>query len=296
MQMLIFGHGYTAATLTPRLLAQGWSVTGTTRHDPDRVRQAGATPLGWQDDEGAIRAAIASADAILISIAPDADAASGADPVIRRFGAELALAQPRWVGYLSSTNVYGDHGGAWVDETTPTDPDIARGNARLQAEDAWQDLSIHAGWPLAIFRLAGIYGPGRGPFEKLRRGTARRIVKPGQVFSRIHVEDIAGVILASLARPGAPGAPQIYNICDDEPAPPEEIIALAAEMLGLPAPEAEDFATADMTPMARSFYADSKRVSNARMKADLGYRLIHPDYRSGLRAILAAEDQVTAQV
>ena len=293
MQILIFGHGYTAAALTPRLIAQGWTVTGTTRADPDRVAATGAIPLIWPGNDEGVRDAIARADAILISIAPDRADMAGADPVIDSFTPDLLAARPGWVGYLSSTNVYGDHGGDWVDETTPPNPGMARARARLRAEQAWADLSAAAGWPLTIFRLAGIYGPGRGPFEKLRRGTARRIVKPGQVFSRIHVDDIAAAILSSLTRSfqQPPGPPAIYNICDDDPAPPEDIIAEAARMLGLPLPEAEDFATAEMTPMARSFYADSKRVSNARMKADLVDHLIYPDYRTGLTAILKAEQQ-----
>lgn len=299
MQMLIFGHGYSAAALTPHLLAQGWTVTGTTRADPDRVAATGATPLIWPGDDAGVRAAIARADAILVSIAPGRAATPDdpADPVIAAFGPDLSAARPGWVGYLSSTNVYGDHGGAWVDETTPPNPGMARARARLRAEQAWADLSARAGWPLTIFRLAGIYGPGRGPFEKLRSGTARRIVKPGQVFSRIHADDIAGAVLASLTKhPGQRrDTPQVYNLCDDDPAPPEDIIAAAAHMLNLPVPEAEDFATAPMTDMARSFYADVKRVSNARMKADLGYHLRHPDYRSGLAAILRGEQSDPAR-
>lgn len=287
MQFLIFGHGYTATELTPRLQARGWTVTGTTRTDPDRVAKSGAAPLLWPGDHAAVGRAIAAADAILISVAPAPDGAG--DPVIAEFHAELLAARPRWIGYLSSTNVYGDHGGAWVDETTPAAPDMPRAQARLQAEREWSDLSARAGWPLSIFRLAGIYGPGRGPFEKLRRGTARRIVKPGQVFSRIHVEDIAGVILASLDMPAPRGVTQIFNVCDDQPAPPQDVIAAAAKMLGIPVPRAEDFDAAQMSPMARSFYADSKRVSNARMKTDLGYQLRYPDYHSGLAAILDAE-------
>lgn len=296
-QMLIFGHGYSAAALTPRLRAQGWAVSGTTRGDPERLVAAGAEPLIWSGDDTGdgdrITEAIARADAILVSVAPDRagpSAEAAADPVIARFGPALLRARPRWVGYLSSTNVYGDHGGGWVDETTPPDPGMVRANSRLQAEEEWSALSARAGWPLSIFRLAGIYGPGRGPFAKLRNGTARRIVKPNQVFSRIHVDDIAGAILASLAAdlPAAAG-PHLYNLCDDDPAPPEDVIAVAAEMLGLPLPEAEDFATAKMSPMARSFYAGSKRVSNARLKQVLGYELRYPDCRSGLAAILMAE-------
>ena len=359
MHMLIFGHGYTAAALTPHLVGAGWTVSGTTRNDPPRVAGTGASPILWPGEETRLRAELARADAILISVAPDRHASQSrvppdisradesdpirplhdsrtqagpaedpisdtlraaappddrADAVIADFATDLLAAHPRWVGYLSSTNVYGDHGGAWVDEMTPPNPGSPRAVARLRAEKAWAGLARNAGWPLTIFRLAGIYGPGRGPFAKLRSGTARRIVKPGQVFSRIHVEDIAGALMASLGKefvhprsamqglahvpdvPPAgvwprpsPSAPDIYNICDDDPAPPEQVIELAAELLGLPVPPAEDFTHARMTPMARSFYADSKRVRNDRMKRHLGYRLLYPDHRSGLAALLAAE-------
>ncbi|WBU60367.1 SDR family oxidoreductase [Paracoccus albus] len=293
MDMLIFGHGYTAAALTRRLCAAGWSVSGTTRGDPGRVSAAGAKPINWSDDNGRLEDEIERADAILSSVAPDASgAAGGADPVIARFASSLRTARPKWVGYLSSTNVYGDHGGDWVDEETPPNPTMSRARARLKAEREWADLSEQAGWPLRIFRLAGIYGPGRGPIEKLRSGRARRIVKPGQVFSRIHVDDIAGAVMASLSQPTGASGSRVFNLCDDDPAPPQQVIAEAARMLGLPAPEEEDFASADMSSMARSFYADSKRVSNARLKSELGYKLLYPDYRSGLAAILQAEDRV----
>lgn len=282
MRLLVLGHGYSAGFLTRLLVPQGWAVTGTTRDDPARVAEAGATPLRWPGEEPAIRAEIARADAILISAGPDAEG----DPALRDFADALAAASARWLGYLSTTGVYGDHQGGWVDETTPLTPATRRGQQRVAAEAAWQALATAHGLPLHIFRLAGIYGPGRGPFQKLREGTARRIVKPGQVFSRIHAEDIAQTLAASIARPN-PGA--IYNLCDDDPAPPEAVIAHAAALLGVPVPPAEDYATAEMTPMARSFYAESKRVANDRIKRELGVQLRYPDYRSGLKALLAAE-------
>ncbi|KGJ16213.1 SDR family oxidoreductase [Paracoccus sanguinis] len=282
MRLVVLGHGYSAGFLTRLLVPQGWAVTGTTRDDPARVADAGATPLRWPGEAPAIRAEIARADAILISAGPDAEG----DPALRDFADALAAAPARWLGYLSTTGVYGDHAGGWVDETTPLTPATRRGQQRVAAEAAWQALATAHGLPLHIFRLAGIYGPGRGPFQKLREGTARRIVKPGQVFSRIHAEDIAQTLAASMARPN-PGA--IYNLCDDDPAPPEVVIAHAAELLGVPVPPAEDYATAEMTPMARSFYAESKRVANDRIKRELGVQLRHPDYRSGLKALLAAE-------
>ena len=290
--MLVFGHGYSAGHLTPRLRARGWVVTGTTRSQPGRVAAAGASPLIWPGAaegtdadaaDAAVARAIGRADAILLSIAPD-DAAG--DPVLAAFGDRIAAARPGWLGYLSTTGVYGDRAGGWVDENGALDSTTARGRARIAAETAWGDLARAHDLPLHIFRLAGIYGPGRGPFEKLRRGTARRVIKPGQVFSRIHVEDIAQVLLASIDRP-APGT--AYNVCDDQPAPPQDVLEHAARLLGIPPPPEVDFETAEMGQMARSFYSDSKRVSNARLRRDLGVSLRYPDYDSGLRAILRAE-------
>nr|WP_306755501.1 SDR family oxidoreductase [Paracoccus sp. M09] len=281
--MLVFGHGYCAGFLTPLLRARGWQVLGTTRGDPDRVAQAGALPLIWPGEDARLHKEIATADAILVSAAPG----PGGDPVLAAFHDDLVGAKPRWLGYLSTTGVYGDRNGGWVDEDSPLDATGPRGQTRIRAEGDWRSLADRAGLPLHIFRLAGIYGPGRGPFEKVRNGTARQIIKPGQVFSRIHAEDIAQVLLASLDRP-APGT--AYNLCDDDPAPPQDVLAHAAELLGLPPPPQVAFEDAQMTPMARSFYADSKRVSNRRIKEDLGIVLRHPDYRSGLAAILAGDD------
>lgn len=274
--LLSLGHGYSASALAPGLLAQGWRVIGTTRRAQAMagIAASGVEPVLWGPQ---VAEAIAGASHILISVAPDA----GDDACLGDFGAALERARPAWVGYLSTTAVYGDHGGDWVDEATPLTPGTARGVARVAAERAW----AATGLPLHVFRLAGIYGPGRGPFEKVRDGTARRILKPEQVFSRIHVEDIAGVLAASIARP-APGA--VYNVCDDDPAPPEDVLSYAAELLGLPEPPGVAFDRAEMTDMARSFYAENKRVRNDRIKRDLGYALKYPDYRAGLRALLAA--------
>ncbi|MFB2594503.1 SDR family oxidoreductase [Paracoccus sp. p4-l81] len=288
--LFTFGHGYSAAAITRALRAQGWRVTGTTRDAAGaaRIAASGATPLIWPGDPAAVAAALDSADHLLISTGPD----QGGDPVLADTAAREVIRRVaprlRWAGYLSSTNVYGDHQGAWVDEGTALSPSTGRGRARVEAEGDWQAFAADCGLPLHLFRLAGIYGPGRGPFAKVRAGTARRIIKPGQIFSRIHVDDIAAVVLASIARPD-PGA--VYNVCDDEPAPPEDVIEAAARMLNLPIPPAEDYATAEQSPMARSFYAESKRVRNERIKADLGVVLAYPDYRAGLAAVLAAEDQ-----
>jgi len=217
---------------------------------------------------------------LLISIPPDAEGC----PVLGTHGADIAaLKNLRWVGYLSSTNVYGDRAGGWVDEATPPQPEGARGRNRLAAEEAWRALRRAHGVPVHIFRLAGIYGPERNALTAVKAGTARRIVKPGQVFSRVHVADLVAVLRASMARPD-PGA--IYNVCDDTPTPPDEVIAHAAALLGVPPPPAEDFATAALSPMARSFYDDNKRVSNRRIKDELGIVLRYPSYREGLAALL----------
>ena len=278
--LLSFGHGYSARALT-QLLPSDWRVIGTTR-SPDKAAElqaAGTEPRVWPGAN--MLPALNAATHLLISAAPDADG----DPVLRELGEAIAerAEQFEWVGYLSTTGVYGDHAGGWVDESSTLTPATARGKARVAAEAAWGAIP---GLPLHIFRLAGIYGPGRGPFAKVRDGTARRILKPGQVFSRTHVEDIAQVLWASIQRPN-PGA--AYNVCDDDPAPPEDVIGHAAELLGLPIPPAEDFDIAEMTPMARSFYAESKKVSNRRIKEELGVKLLYPDYRAGLAALLALE-------
>ena len=188
----------------------------------------------------------------------------------------------RWIGYLSTVGVYGDHGGAWVDETTPLAPASRRSRERCEAEAAWQAFADARGVPLAILRLSGIYGPGRSPFDKLRAGTARRLVKPGQVFNRIHVHDIAGALIhLAASRTGG-----VFNVTDDEPAPPQDVVAHAARLGGFPLPPAIDFATADLTPMARSFYGENKRVSNSKLKQS-GYAMIFPTFREGLAALNA---------
>ncbi|GAA6176124.1 SDR family oxidoreductase [Sulfitobacter pacificus] len=276
--LISFGHGYSARALAARLVPQGWRIIGTTR-SADKMAEIAATgvePVLWPGTD--ITDLLEAAQYLLVSAGPGAEG----DPVLNVLKKEITVMAPklRWAGYLSTTGVYGDHQGAWVDEDTPLTPATKRGQLRVEAEAAWQALPD---LPLHIFRLAGIYGPGRGPFAKVRKGTARRIIKAGQVFSRIHVEDIAQALELSMAQPDA-GA--VYNLCDDDPAPPQDVIGHAAELLGVPLPEAVAFETADMTPMARSFYAESKKVRNNRIKDALGWRPKYPDYRSGLAAML----------
>lgn len=277
--LLSFGHGYSARALSP-LLPDDWRIIGTTRSEDKAAAllMDGIEPRIWPGAD--LIPALNAATHLLISAGPSEDG----DPVLNEFRDEIAKRRDQfeWVGYLSTTGVYGDHQGGWVDETTPLTPSTKRGQLRMDAEIAWQSLDL----PLHIFRLAGIYGPTRGPFAKVRNGTARRIIKDGQVFSRIHVADIAQTLAASIKQPNT-GA--IYNLCDDDPAPPQDVIEHAAHLLGLPVPPAQDYEEADMTPMARSFYAESKKVRNDRIKNELGVSLIYPDYRAGLAALLASE-------
>ena len=279
--LLSLGHGYSARALAARLIPQGWTVEGTTRSaEKARAFEAkGVIPLQW--DRAVLEDAVSRATHVLMSAAPD----DQGDPALRLIGAAIAdrAAQLHWVGYLSTTGVYGDHFGDWVDESTPLTPSSRRGRARVEAEAQWGAIP---GLPLHVFRLAGIYGPGRGPFEKLREGRQERVVKPGQVFSRIHVDDIAQVLEASIRQPN-PGA--VYNVCDNDPAPPQDVLGFAAELLGMEPPPEVPFEEAEMSPMARSFWSDNKRVANDRIRKELGVTLLYPAYRSGLRAVLEAE-------
>ncbi len=280
--LISFGHGYSAQALARRLIPQGWQIFGTTRKPEacDSLRASGITPVLWPD--AITELPFDRATHLLASAAPSKQG----DPILALVGDQIARIAPNltWAGYLSTTAVYGDHDGAWIDETTPATPVSPRGQLRLEAEQAWRALPD---LPLHIFRLAGIYGPGRGPFAKVRAGTARRIIKPGQVFSRIHVEDIAQVLAASMQAPN-PGA--LYNLCDDEPVPPQDVIGYAAQLLGLEQPPAIPFDQAEMTPMARSFYSENKRVRNDRIKDELGVTLAYPNYRVGLDALRATAD------
>lgn len=279
--LLSLGHGYSAKALAARLIPLGWTVLGTTRsvEKSQALAQSGVIPVLWEPN--AVKSALAQATHLLISAGPN----EAGDPSLDLLGEaiEARASQLTWAGYLSTTGVYGDHQGGWVDETTPLAPATKRGRLRVSAESAWQAVP---GLPLHIFRLAGIYGPGRGPFAKLRAGTARRIIKRDQVFSRIHVEDIASVLEASIAAPN-PGA--IYNVCDDDPAPPQDVLTYASSLLGIDPPPEVALEDADLTPMARSFYAESKQVSNRKIKDELGVTLTYTDFRSGLQKVLEEE-------
>jgi len=274
-RVFIFGLGYTGAAIARRLKLAGWHVGGTEREAGARAKLTaeGIEVRNFPD----AAAALAGATHIL-STAQTGDAG---DPVLARYRDAILAAKPRWIGYLSTTGVYGDSGGAWVDEDTPVNPMQDRTRRRVEAEYAWRALSPAA----HVFRLAGIYGPGRSQFEALREGSARRYDKPGQVFSRIHVEDIASVVAASMTRPN-PG--RIYNVCDDEPAPPAEVVAYAAELIGLAPPPLLPFEPSKLTPMAASFYAENRRVRNDRIKRELGVSLRYPTYREGLTALARA--------
>ena len=268
--LLSVGHGYVAQHVARDLLARGWRVIGTTRDAAraDALRATGIEPLIWPLQE--LPSGITH---LLSSVPPDADG--------DRVPGLLAGLEPAWAGYLSTSGVYGDAGGGWVDESSPLAATEPRSIARIRAEGTW----AATGWPLHIFRVAGIYGPGRAPFAALRAGTARRIATPGLVTCRVHVADIARAVVASMLAPD-PGL--VVNLADDLPAPPQDVVAHAAELLGLPVPVLEDGTTAPMSPMLRSFHSASRRVANGRMKRLVGGDLICPDYRAGLAALLAA--------
>jgi nucleoside-diphosphate-sugar epimerase len=282
MKLLVFGLGYSALHVSQGLQVSGAQVTATVRSraKADGLAQAGITARLFSPEhvDAQIEQDIAASDAILVSVPPG----ESGDPVLASFAAPIAAAPNlRWIGYLSTVGVYGDHAGGWVDETTPTTSGEARLRTRATAEQAWLALGAH------VFRLSGIYGPGRNQLVQLASGTARRIVKPGQIFNRIHVADIAAVIEASLARP-RPGG--IYNVTDNEPAPPQDVVAFAAKLCGLEPPAEIPFERAELSPMARSFYSENRRVRNALIREELGVTLKYPTYREGLTALRALGD------
>jgi nucleoside-diphosphate-sugar epimerase len=282
MRLFCFGFGYSAEALARRLSARTSALAGTRTSLGGSEAPLGASLAEFKGDaaSGEVRDLLAGTTHALISIPPDLEG----DVVLRHFREELAALQDlAWVGYLSTVGVYGDWQGQWVDETSPTRPISERSLRRVQAERAWLDFGKATGKRVEVFRLAGIYGPGRSVIDTLRAGTARRIVKPGEVFNRIHVDDVAWVLAAAIDKDTGH---RIYNVSDDEPAPPQDVVAYAAELLGLPVPPEVAYGEAGLEGMAASFWAESKRVSNARIKADLGVELMYPTYREGLRALV----------
>lgn len=286
MSMFIFGAGYSARAFAESVAGGNGTIRGTTRSEArfDLLSRSGIEPLlfdgaSLSDD---VRAALSEATHLVVSIAPG----EAGDPVLKLVP-DLRRSMPKlaWVGYLSTVGVYGDHQGGWVDETSPCRPVSRRSVDRLQAERAWAAAAEKADAPLAILRLSGIYGPGRNAFVNLAEGTARRLVKPGQVFNRIHADDIAGALrlLSDLKLDG------IFNVTDDEPSPPQDVVAYAASLMGVEPPPEQDFDTAELTPMARSFYGENKRVSNAAIKK-AGYRFVFPNYRTALDAMWRSGD------
>jgi nucleoside-diphosphate-sugar epimerase len=285
MRLLVYGYGFSARALAVRLQAEGWSVAGTIRRPADRARleAMGVTPVPVGAQREMERAA-REAKAILVTAPPDAEGCPGLRALVPALA--TAGAFPDWIGYLSTTGVYGDRRGGWVTEQSRLAAQSLEGARRVSAERDWLEVGRGMGLTVTAFRLPGIYGPGRSALDRVRAGQARRIVAPGQVFSRIHVDDLAGGLAASIGHP-RPGG--VYNLCDDEPAPNSDVIAYAAQLLGLPIPPEIPLADAGLSAMAQRFYAESKRVSNARAKAELGWRPAYPTYREGLAAILARE-------
>ena len=282
MNLFCFGLGYCADYLSAKLIKQGWQVSATCRTSEKAavLEASGIRPVLLSGKKVTVTD-LGKADHILISVPPEQD---GSDPVINFAEAALAALQDqiKWVGYLSTTGVYGDHQGAWIDEETPAGFLSERGQRRVAAEAQW----AATGLPMHYFRLAGIYGPGRNSLRALQNGMARRVVKHGQVFSRIHLADITRILEASMANPNAGRA---YSVCDDTPAPPQDVVTYAAELMGVSPPALQDFATAKLSPMARSFYGENKRIRNDRIKEELGVSLEYPDYRAGLSALWESE-------
>ena len=284
MRLFCFGFGYAAEAVARRLSARTTALAGTRTRLEESPPPLGARLAAFQSDGATqeVRGLLAGTTHVLVSIPPDLEG----DVVLRHFREDLlALPALDWVGYLSTVGVYGDCQGGWVDETSPARPMNERSLRRLEAEHAWRDFGRDNRRRVEVFRLAGIYGPGRSVIDGLRAGTARRIVKPGQVFNRVHVDDIALVLARAIDKPVGHA---IYNVADDEPAPPEDVVAYAAELLGLPVPPEVPFARAGHADMAASFWAECKRVSNARIKTALGVALAYPTYREGLRALIAS--------
>lgn len=290
-KLFCFGYGYTCDYLGHELSQLGggaWRLFGTTR-DPEKratLRARGVQVYNFDADHPLLDPLdiMEETTHVVISTPPDDEG----DPAFLTHAEDiLKIPGIEWVGYLSTTGVYGDRQGGWVDENSELRPSSRRGTRRVLAEEQWLSLHKSHGLPVHVFRLAGIYGPGRSALDSVRAGVARRINKPGHAFARIHVEDIVNVLIASMARPN-PGA--IYNVCDDAPAPSHEVIACACELLGRNAPPLVEFDDANLAPITRSFYMDNRKVKNDRIKTELGVKLKYPDFRAGLRGCLEAEN------
>ena len=279
--LIIAGLGYAGRAVAEAAAAAGWRVVGTSRQ-PEAIRALPGVEMISFDAAGP---AFAAASHWLITTPPD----EAGDPVLRRHASALTSGKQRWIGYLSTTGVYGDHAGGTVNEATPPAPGQPRSQRRLAAEEAWR-AARPAGAALDICRVGGIYGPGRAPFAELRAGVARRVVKPGHSFSRIHRDDIAHAVMAAISNTPEPGC-RVLNFVDDEPADSAAVMAEAARLLGMAAPPAIPFAEAraSMSPMALSFWSENRRVANAATKAALGIEWRYPSYREGLAASLAEE-------
>lgn len=280
MKVLLLGAGYSALRFGQLAAGQGAGVSGTTRsvEKAAALPAWGVSPIVLPAATGELVTALRETTHLLVSIPPVEDGGDtpfSLDPELLR-----AAGQLRWIGYLSTVGVYGDHQGAWVDEDTGCRPVSSRSVARLAHEQEWAATARTLDVPLAVLRLSGIYGPGRNAFVNLRNGTARRLIKKDQVFNRIHVDDIAGSAW-HLAQADTGG---IFNITDDQPAPAQDVVTCAAELMGVEPPPELDFETAQLSPMARSFYGENKRVSNARIR-QAGYAFRYPDYRSALEAM-----------
>ena len=282
MRLFVFGLGYVGQAFSRALIARGWDVTGTARN-PDSAAKLAAQGIQTVDaeDRAAMTAALTGVSAVLVTAPPSSEGCPGLEAVIPALAAAEAF--PDWIGYLSTTGVYGDFEGRWVFESSPLKAQSVEGARRVGAERDWRQVGRGMGLTVTTFRLPGIYGPGRSALDRLRAGEGRRIVKEGQVFSRVHLDDIVSGLLASLERPRAGG---VYNLCDDEPAPPQDVMEHAAGLLGVAVPPDLPFNALGLSPATRRFYAENKRVSNALAKAELGWRPKYPTYREGLAAIL----------
>ncbi len=286
-RLFVFGLGYSAPAVGALLRQKGWEISGTVRSPAkfEALKSQGLAPLLFGDADG-IGRALEAATHCLVSVPPG----EAGDPVLAAYGQALKAAPLlRWTGYLSTIGVYGGLDGAWADEDTPAQPETGRGAARLEAEVAWAAFCRERGVALDIFRLSGIYGPGRSPLGRIRAGNARRIVKQGQVFNRIHVDDIAQTVAAAMMQERRGPGTRLFNVADDEPAPPQDVILYAAELIGAPPPPEIPFESANLSPMARSFYTGNKRMRNDKIKRELGVVLRYPTYREGLRALMEDE-------